>query len=585
MATPPFMPGPAYGPPASGGTAPGTAAPGADPSLIQLIQMQMAQQGNTQGTTQVGPQVPRVQVPQPQQRPREDTDHQVQAVGVGQGGAVKRADRQNLMSAITNTINTLSNRHQQREARDDQQVFDRFAQANAGMTQAKAQMQDAQSQLQQASAALKANPQDENARAQYAAAAKQAQQAKQAIDQNTTILNDIGSDKKKLKLLQKGYGIDDKNAGTPERQAAIAAYKKANPGASDQVAGVMSNLPQTMQLSPQAQQQAMARQAGVVGRAATGGQELQSAAAAAKLAQNGQIKATDQFIKQEQVANKAGMDTTKAVDALQALGMVTVKDADGNVKRAPDGTLITRTMTAADVAGNPTLAAKFQQQQAKTDLAVAQAKATTVRARVAQMAEQRKSMEQAQATDPAFIANAGRLVTDPSSGQTITNYPMASRPAIIKWAADNGKVISKPLTPAEWQRSDLASNAVSNIDAAKAIVARRPDLFGPAGWGGNKFKTALGEKDPDAADFVADITLANLPAVGIHGVRGKWALEDLEKQDGTFYQDPAAMNAVLNDIDRSANEFKDMGGRRPQTSSPQVSGGGGVIVVSPEDMK
>ena len=55
--------------------------------------------------------------------------------------------------------------------------------------------------------------------------------------------------------------------------------------------------------------------------------------------------------------------------------------------------------------------------------------------------------------------------------------------------------------------------------------------------------------DPDAVKFQAAITLANLPAVGIHGVRGQWAVEDLDKLHGNLYLNPASMTNVL-DQDR-----------------------------------
>jgi hypothetical protein len=576
MATPPILPGPAFSTPQGGNVS-------TDPN-IAILQQMMQQQQNTQGTTQMGPTVPNVQVPQPTGQPRLPTNNAPQPVGPGQGGAVRRADRQNAIATITNTINDISTKLEQRKARQQQQVFDQFAQAHAGMVQAQGQVQQAQQQLQQAANALKQNPQDETARNQYAQAGQQLQQAKAALQQNATILNDIANDPKKVKLLSKGYGIDDKNASSPERQQAIASIKKVMPGLNDQSAGILSRLPQTQQLSPDAQAQQLARQAGVIGKAPTGNAELQAATNAAKLAQNFQIKSVDQFQKQEAIANKAGQDTSKMVAALPTIGMMPVQDSDGSYARNPDGSLKLRTMTAADVAGNPVLSQKLQDEKSKAALADAQAQATQVRARVAMMAEQRKQTDKVQANDPGTVANWGRLVTDPSSGQTLKDVPMAARSAVVKWAADNGKVISKPLTQTELNREDLARNAISNIDAAKAVVARRPDLFGPAGWGKTKFQLAFEGGDPDAVDFQANIKLANLPAIGIHGLKGKYAVEDLGSLDSNVYLNTDSMNNILNEIDRSAGEFKDMGGRRPEATSPQMSGNA-PIVVSPEDMK
>ena len=79
-------------------------------------------------------------------------------------------------------------------------------------------------------------------------------------------------------------------------------------------------------------------------------------------------------------------------------------------------------------------------------------------------------------------------------------------------------------------------------------------------------------------DFVTDMHLANLPAVGIHGVKGKYAVEDLAKLDSDLYTNAEAMGRILSDIHRSAQEFSASGGRQPaqqtqQTQQTQQGGG------------
>jgi hypothetical protein len=545
----------------------------ADPTNYQAyLDSVLARQQNTTGLTQVGPSVPHYQVPGITPAQQQRTDNAPQPVGPGQGGAVKRAEMKNLGASISNAVTMLVQKHQEREQRSQQQVFDNFSSAAAGLQAASGQIREAQDALNNAAQKLKANPQDQQARDEYMKAGQSLQQAQSAKAQNVQVLEDMASDPKKRKMLAKGYGIDDKNASTPERQAAIAAIRKQQ-GVGQNTAGIMSQLPQTMQLSPQAQAQQMARQAGVLGKPSTGGQDQQYEMNKAKLAQNQEFKTAAALQNAEKIANKAGQDTSKMIAALPGLGLQAEHDADGNVKRAPDGTIVTRNLTREELTGNPVLAARYQEMQTKINLQVAQAKATQVRAQVAQMAEARKASEKAQASDPGTVSNWARLVSDPSSGVTLKDVPSAARNAVISSVAGSGKTISKPLTSDELKRADLAGNAVNNLAVAQEILKNRPDMFGPAGWGKTKFEMALSGGDPDAVKFLSAITLANLPLIGIHGVRGKWAAGDLEKLDGNLYLNADSMGNVLTEASRSASEFEKMGGRRQQETSPQVSGG------------
>ena len=172
------------------------------------------------------------------------------------------------------------------------------------------------------------------------------------------------------------------------------------------------------------------------------------------------------------------------------------------------------------------------------------------------------------------LDNWATLLANPRSGVTLAAVKPANRDAVINNMAQKGLQIAKPLTAQELNRSDLAGNAISNIEAAQRILERRPDMFGPAGFGKTAFQKLVEGGDPDAMDYLTDIQLANLPAVGIHGVRGKWALEDLSKLDSNLYLNQDSMRNVLNDIHRSASEFGDMGGRRTGgPAAPSPAGG------------
>ena len=165
---------------------------------------------------------------------------------------------------MTNIVGQVTQKIQQRKATEQQHVFDRFTNSVQGIQQAQAEMQEA-------TAALKQNPQDEQAK-------QRLDKANQALQQNRTILDAMFNGQhgeRHSKMLAKGFGIDDKNANTPERQAAINAMRKSM-GVGAGAAGILSQLPQIQQLDPQAQRTLALQQAGVMGKPATAGQILQS---------------------------------------------------------------------------------------------------------------------------------------------------------------------------------------------------------------------------------------------------------------------------------------------------------------------
>lgn len=544
------------------GTIPSASPAGAmqsfDPaSYIRSLEAAQQARQNTQGMTQIGPQLP-------QQLPEKKSNFSARGLP-------------GLIMGIGSMI-------EGRKSRERQQIYRQFVGSAKGVDDAKAQIQQGQQAYKEAVRRLQSDPSDPEAAKAVQQAIQTMKQAGQALKINQTNLKDMfdgPKGEKHYKTLAKGLGIDDKNAGTPERQDAINIIKEVM-GVDGKAANLLSHLPQTQQLTPQAQGQAMMQQAGVVGKPATAGQELTAGASLARTQQQAVKTAGDQTIKAEQIASKAGLDTQKQIDALPEKGLQVERDDKGNVLRNPDGTLKVRNLTMAELKDNPVLAEKYQQVQSQINLRAAQAQSTLVRASVARQKEQRLREQQAQAAQPAVVKNWADLVTDPKTGVTLANVPAAMRGAVVNQVAKDGGKIQKPLTGEEWKRADLASNAVDNIKHAQEILARRPDMFGPAGWGKTKFEMALAGGDKDAVDFQADIRLANLPAVGVHGVRGKWAIEDLAKLDGNLYLNAESMGAVLGDISRSAGEFADSGGRKGASGS---GGGSGKIVVSAEDMK
>jgi hypothetical protein len=184
-------------------------------------------------------------------------------------------------------------------------------------------------------------------------------------------------------------------------------------------------------------------------------------------------------------------------------------------------------------------------------------------------------------SNPDSTKNWGDLLSDPKSGVTLANVPAKQRGDVINAMKVANQQIAKPLTAAELNRSDLAGNALSNIEEAQRILTARPDLFGPGGWLKSKFRQALEGGDPDARAYQTAINLANLPALGIHGIRGKYALEDLSKLDSDLYTNKAAMANVLSEMHRSVDEFSNAGGRKIQTAPASGAGGGQSKTVPP----
>jgi hypothetical protein len=301
-----------------------------DPSqYAEYLKAQVASQANTTGLTQVAPNLGGARPPQQTQR-QQPGAQQNQAFGAGQGGANKRQSMQNLVKSAQGLANQFGQYQEQKQQREYEQVIGRFTGATQGVNQA-------QAQIQQAAAALKQNPQDPQAQ-------QMLQQGQAALKQNQTILNDMANDKKAHKVITKAFGVDDKNADSPERSAASAVLKKQM-GVGQGAAGILSQLPQTQQLTPQAQSQQQARQAGVVGAPASGTSLVNA-------------------------ASKAENTATTEAGKNERAGMKDQLTAALNGQKYVDGKL--QPMTVEEINKNPVLSAKIGVQATKMQLQQAQ---------------------------------------------------------------------------------------------------------------------------------------------------------------------------------------------------------------------
>jgi len=319
--------------------------------LFRQMMTHQGGQGDIGGLTSVQPNLSPVAPIQNPQRP-EQRIQPAQAVGVGQGGAVRRQGMQNTVAAAQNLANQLGQQVQAKKRREDMQVTGQFTSMVRGINDAKSQLQQGQQLVQQGQQSN--NPQ------MVQQGQQMMQAAQQSLQQNMTNYNDLVNDPKKHKIIIKAFGIDDKNANSPERQAAIQSLKQQNQGMSDQGASMMSRLPQTQQLSPEGQARAGLVQAGVVGRPATGGQVLNAESRALSDQMKWAINTANNAVKQ-------GIAADKLAPVLERSGLTMEKDSSGQPQRNPDGTLVIRQMTPEERKKNPVLSAQDELTKAKTD--------------------------------------------------------------------------------------------------------------------------------------------------------------------------------------------------------------------------
>jgi len=188
-------------------------------------------------------------------------------------GGHQRASMGALVQSVQGVAAQAANQLEQHQNKILGQKFQTLVGSQKGIQAAQEMQQNAQKVLAQ-------DPNNADAKAMM-------DNAQQMMQHNTTILNQLldpttPEGKKNIKLFEKGFGFDDKNADTPERAAAIEAMKKQQPGLNSGAAGLLSNMPQGIGMSPQTQVQADMVKAGVTPKAATGGQVLKAQTDVAK---------------------------------------------------------------------------------------------------------------------------------------------------------------------------------------------------------------------------------------------------------------------------------------------------------------
>jgi hypothetical protein len=321
--------------------------PGAAPqqSMNDMFQAWQRQQQNTAGTTQMGPTV---------QQPKQPHN------------PVQFRSNNLVGDLLVMGINAAGKAIMGRKQREVESVHTDYQENVKGLQEAQGQKQQATEMIRDAVERLKANPNDNEARQQAYQGKTMLENANKAVESNRTNLQDMFAGpkgEKHYKMIAKGLGLDEKTANSPDRQAAIAAYKKTF-GVDDKTANLASRAPQRMQLSPQAQQQQVARQAGVVGAPATAGQILK--------AQTDREKMDNQ--KQTTVENRKAT-FLQSLPKMEAQGLEFAKDKDGKVQFDAQGFPQPQVMTAAEIKANPVQGARQEQLTAVMEWQKARAEA------------------------------------------------------------------------------------------------------------------------------------------------------------------------------------------------------------------
>ncbi len=545
----------------------------------QYLRALLAQQANTSGMTQMAP--GGQPTPPTQTHLDKPGPQSVSAVGVGQRGAHQRESMQNLVKTGQALASTITEAVQAKQQRQYQVTLGRYLDSVKGLNQAQGQIQQGQQMIQQAGEKLKQNPQDPQALQMVQQGKQMLQQGQQALQQNQTNLNDMANDSKAHKVIAKAFGIDDKNADTPERKALVQMMQKQT-GLGPQAAGLMSRMPSTQQLSPQAQAQQQMVQAGVVGKPATQGQILAADTSLAKteLTEGGKDK-------------RATMaDRIKATLSGQAM--------------SDDGTL--RPMSADEIKANPVLNAKVNTAEARQQLAQAQAALAQARtsalpeqvklaeARVAALQgnlmmrqkefgikiqeEERKQLETA-----AKIGQADNITTP--EGQTLDLSKFTGGRPLQSWAQQ---------TVVQTQdRLQQVQRLKQKIEDLKLQDNNQPGFLATSRLG---YAMGMTSDEGSLAAEISNIELqrvVNAATILKGSSRAYAALSQAMVHTPNawvdspklMYQKLGTIESNLNDMQRDAIQYgqkNERSNEMPTTPAPKGSTSPKVIVVSPQDM-
>jgi len=132
-------------------------------------------------------------------------------------------------------------------------------------------------------------------------------------------------------------------------------------------------------------------------------------------------------------------------------------------------------------------------------------------------------------------------------------------------------------TGAERNKGDMANSAHEQLGTIKDIVQRRPDIFGPAAGRKTDFTVWLGSQDPDAQRFRAARTIAGDHLAGTFGGRSESALKAIDNAIGQFKDNPAAVAAGLDQLEKGNEVFRKAGTVHAVGSSTEIPKSSGKV--------
>ncbi len=125
-------------------------------------------------------------------------------------------------------------------------------------------------------------------------------------------------------------------------------------------------------------------------------------------------------------------------------------------------------------------------------------------------------------------------------------------------------------TGQERNKADLANSAHDQLQDIKSIVQKRPDIFGPLAGRKTDFTVWLGSQDPDAQRFRAARTIAGDHLAGVFGGRSEAALQALDQAIGHYKDNPAAISAGIDQLDKANKTFIQKGTVHTQGGIPRT---------------
>lgn len=228
-----------------------------------------------------------------------------------------------------------------------------------------------------------------------------------------------------------------------------------------------------------------------------------------------------------------------------------------------------------------------------------------------ELANARKDFEEAKTKNAPVLmelakrridnANHTASIAERRLGLSLNQFELKSQ-GTVNGVAPEGAMISDSGSPVgtafqqnvrptgqERNKADLANSAHEQLQDIKSIVAKRPDIFGPVSGRKTDFTVWLGSQDPDAQRFRAARTIAGDHLAGVFGGRSEAALQSLDAAIGHFKDNPAAMQAGLDQLDKanksfqSAGSVKTVGSNAAATHASSATGGSTPTVTTKEE--